>query len=229
MIYVITGEDVSSSRKKLTELLSGRTNIIRLDGEKCSIAQLDEALVSESLFSDSKIVVLENFSKLIPEAKVFDLLKSFEKEENTEIILWDEAGISPKIEEALRSAKIFKFSFPKYYYQFLDSVSPSSINTLKLLHEVLRTFESEQVLYGLTRRIRQLLMVKTGEYQDFSDLKRMQSWQIGKLKKQSSFWSENQLKRVFLELAELDEKLKTSSLSMPLSAHLDILLLSDLN
>jgi DNA polymerase III delta subunit len=227
MIYVISGEDIVASRNKLNELLSGKGNIIRLDGKKNSIAELDEALVSESLFSDTKTVVLERFSKLKPEAGVWDLLGQFEKDKSTDIILWDEVDISKK--KFAKGVQVFNFLFPKLYYQFLDSFQPNSKRSLELFHEVLKTFEPEQVLYGLVRRIRQLLIIKSNNYSKFSEFKRMQPWQVSKLKKQAALWTEEQLKKVFLELAELDEKLKTSNLPMPLAHHLDILLLSDIN
>lgn len=224
MIYVIGGEDVVASRKKLIELLEGKPNVIRLDGKKATIAELDEVLSSGSLFSDSKTIVVESFTKLKPEAKIWEL---FEKEKSTDIILWDEADLLKK--KFPKSVKAFNFLFPKFYYVFLDSFEPGSKKTLELLHEVLKTFEAEQVLYGLVRRVRQMIILKSNNYSSFSEFKRMQSWQISKLKTQASLWSETQLKKVFLELAELDEKMKTSSLSMPLSHHLDIILLSDLN
>lgn len=227
MLYVIAGEDTVSSRKKLTELLSEKQNIIRLDGKKATIAELDEALLSGSLFSDSKVVVVENFSKLKPETKVWELVEKFEKDKNTDVILWDEADLAKK--KFTNNVKFFNFSFPKFYYGFLDSFEPGSKKSLELLTEVLKTFEPEQVLYGLVRRVRQLMIIKSNNYSSFSEFKRMQSWQISKLKNQANLWAEEQLKNVFLELAELDEKIKTSNLTMPLGHHLDILLLSDLN
>ena len=227
MLCVIAGEDIVSSRKKLTELLSDKPHIIQLDGKKASIVELDEALSAGSLFSESKTVVLENFSKLKPEVKVWELLEKFEKDKNTDVILWDEVDLSkmkfPKI------VHVFKFLFPKFYYAFLDSFEPGSKKTLELLQEVLKTFEAEQVLYGLVRRVRQLLVMKSNKHSEFSEFKRMQSWQISKLRKQAELWTEKQLKRVFVSLAELDEKIKTSGLTMPLASHLDMILLSDLN
>lgn len=237
MIYVIAGEDIVASRNKLTELLEGKSNIIRLDGRKATVAELDEALLSGSLFSDSKVVVVENFSKLSaqgrsalggkPETKVWELVEKFEKDKKTGVILWDEADLAKK--KFTNNVKFFNFSFPKFYYGFLDSFEPGSKKPLELLAEVLKTFEPEQVLYGLVRRVRQLIIIKSNNYSSFSEFKRMQSWQISKLKKQANLWSEDQLKKAFLELAELDEKIKTSNLSMPLASHLDILLLRDLN
>ncbi|MBI4091937.1 MAG: hypothetical protein HY427_01890 [Candidatus Levybacteria bacterium] len=227
MIYITAGEDTVLSRKKLNELLSEKKNIVRLDGKKISIAEFDEALLGINLFSDSKTIVVESFAKLKPEVKVWELLEKFEKERKIDIILWDEVDLAKK--KFPKSVRVFNFAFPKFYYAFLDGFEPSSKKTLELLREVLKTFEPEQVLYGLVRRVRQLLIMQSNSYSDFSEFKRMQSWQISKLKKQANLWSEEQLKKAFLELADLDEKIKTSNLSMPLASHLDIVLLSDLN
>ncbi|OGH16707.1 MAG: hypothetical protein A3C30_01045 [Candidatus Levybacteria bacterium RIFCSPHIGHO2_02_FULL_40_18] len=227
MIYIISGEDVVSSRNKLSELLSGKENIVRLDGKKATIAELDEALLGGSLFSDSKVVVLEYFSKLKPEVRVWEILNQVQNDKSTDVILWDDIDLSKK--KFPKKVQIFNFLFPKFYYAFLDSFEPNSKKTLELLTEVLKTFEPEQVLYGLVRRVRQLLIIKSNNYSEFSEFKRVQSWQISKLKKQANLWSENQLKKAFLELAKLDEKMKTSNLPLPLASHLDILLLSELN
>lgn len=226
MITLVCGEDITSSRDKLNDLLAGKKNIVRFDGKKTTLAELDTELASDNLFASSKVIVVENFSKLKPLEKVLELLKKFESDKNIEIILWDESDISAKIKPVLKSAKISSFSFPKFYYSFLDGYTPKSSNSLKLLHEVLKTLEPEQILYGLTKRVRQLLIIRTGDYSQFQEFGRMQGWQIGKLKTQADFWTEEQLKDAFLSLGELDEKIKTSALTMPLSHHLDIILLS---
>ena len=115
------------------------------------------------------------------------------------------------------------------YYTFLDSYAPPPTRSFELLHEVLKNFEAEQVLYGLIRRLRHLLVLKAANYPEFSEFKNMQSWQIERLKKQADIWREEDLKKVFVELLALDEKIKTSALTMNLAQHLDIILLSHLN
>ena len=230
MIYIIVGDDIVSSRDKLTELTSGKANVVRIDGNKASIADIEMALESNSLFSEKKIIVIEQFGKVKPVDKLVDLVSKFIKDQNSDVILWDDMEVSAKISSSLKSAKIFTFSFPKVYFAFLDGLSPKdSVQSLELLHQVLKTYAAEQVLYSIIKRIRQLLIVKSDNYIEFDEFKKMQSWQIGKLKKQSEMWSEEQIKNAFVSFAELDEKLKTSALTMDLSAHLDILLLSDLN
>ena len=227
MIHVIFGEDVVSSRNKLVEMLLDKPNIIRLDGKKNSIAQLDEALLSNSLFSDSKTVVVESFTKLKPETKIWELLGKFENDKKVDVVLWDDTDLGKR--KFSKSVQVFNFIFPKFYYMFLDSFEPSSKKSFELLGEVLKTLNSEQVLYGLVRRVRQLLVIKSNNYSDFSEFKQMQSWQISKLKKQAELWTESQLKKAFISFAQLDEKIKTSGLTMPLASHLDMILLSDLN
>lgn len=225
MIHVITGDDIVSSRNKLTELTSGHTNAVRIDGKKSSLAEIETALESNSLFSEQKVVVIEQFASVKPQEKLAELVSKFEKDKDTDVILWDEAEPSLKIAN-IKGSKTFSYTFPKIYFAFLDTLSPKdSKKTLDLLHQVLKTYAPEQVLYSIIKRIRQLLIIKTDSYTEFADFKKMQSWQIGKLKKQANLWSEEQLRSTFLSFAGLDEKLKTSSLTMDLANHLDILLL----
>lgn len=228
MIYIITGEDIVSSRNKLVELLKDKTNVVRLDGKGQTIAEIEMAFDSGSLFETERTIVVEGFLKVKPQEKFVELVSNFQKDEKTDVILWDEVELSAKI--SYKSAKIFSFPFPKYYFVFLDSLSPkSSEETLRILHELLKTTTAEQILYSIIKRIRQLLVIKSANYAAFEEFKRMQSWQIGKLRSQAGKWTEDQLSKAFIQYADLDEKIKTSGLTMELSNHLDIILLSDLN
>ena len=217
-----------SSRNKVSELTANTENVVRVDGKKSTLAQVATALETDSLFSSKKTVVVEHFTKVKPLPDLIARVLELSNNPDTEIILWDADDPDVKTKNALKVAKSYLYTFPKPYYSFLDSFAPNSSSSLELLHEVLKTFEPEQALYGLTRRVRHLLVLKANDYSNFSDFKRMQSWQLGKLKQQSNLWSEKQLEKVFMELAELDEKIKTSALTMPLANHLDILLMQDL-
>lgn len=228
MIYIFTGEDITASRNKLNEQLRGKTPI-RIEAKKSSIADLDMQLSSSGLFDSSKTFVIENFLKFKPQESLLEMIIKFENDKTTDIFLWDEADPSIKVKNGLKKAMMFQFSFPKYYYSFLDNLEPKSKRSVELLSQVLKTFEPEQVLYGLIRRVRQLLVLKSENYQEFSEFAKMQEWQIGKLRPQANRWSEQDLKKIFTKLCALDEKIKTSGLTMPLSHHLDILLMSDLN
>ncbi len=228
MIHIITGEDIVNSRKKLDELLKESSNTVRIDGKKGTVSEFEISLVSDSMFDDKKIIVVEQFSKLKPQDKFIEILTRVQDDDFT-LILWDEVDLSAKF-KSLKSAKTSSFTFPKVYFQFMDSLTPaSSASNVKALRDVLKSFEPEQILYSIIKRLRQLLVLKSANYSDFSEFGRMQDWQIGRLKSQANKWTEAELKKAFLEYGSLDEKVKTSGLTMDLSKHLDILLLSDLN
>lgn len=228
MLYVITGEDIVSSRKKLNELLELSTDIARLDGKKATIAEVEMALVSNALFSDQRKIVIEYFSKVKPQEKLIEHAKRVENDKDTDIILWDVTDPGAKI-RAVKSAKSFSYTFPKVYFNFMDGLTPANSSSVKIYREVLKTYEPEQILYSIIKRIRQLLILKSDNYQQFEEFAKMQEWQIGRLKSQASKWSEKQLSEAFLKYSALDEKIKTSGLTMDLSKHLDIILTQDLN
>lgn len=223
MIYLIFGEDTASSRNKLSGLLTESQNIIRIDGKKQKLAEIDTFFVSNSLFSEKKNIVVDRFTKVTPQKEFFEKVQSFEKNPDTNIFLWEASDLTPKVKSAFKTAKVFSFAFPKFYYEFLDEYKPN-VSSVKIFHQVLKTFEAEQALYGLIRRIRQLIIIKGGNASASSEFKSVQSWQLSKLERQANFWSEKQLGDAFLELTELDEKMKTGALTMSLQAHIDILL-----
>lgn len=230
MLYVLTGDDTVSSRKKLSELLEFATNVVSLDGKKVGVGEVEMALKSGGLFSDKKIVVVEHFLKVKPLELLIELATNFVKDENTIFILWDEVEPSSKIKNSLKSVNSFSFAFPKVYFTFMDGLVPAnSTKSIETLGEVLKTYEPEQILYSIIKRVRQLLLLKSQNFLEFEEFAKMGDWQIGKLKQQASRWRDDQLKKAFLSYTELDEKIKTGGLTLPLASHLDILLASDLN
>lgn len=228
MIYILNGEDTVSSRKKISELVGGNKSYIQIDAKKQTLADIEVHLKTDSLFSEKKIVLIENFTKLKSQKDFFVMLNGFLKNANFEIILWEPVEISASIKQQFKDAKQFSFVFPKLYYNLLDNFVPNKDN-IELLHEVLKSFEPEQILYGLTKRVRQLLVLKGESYNNFSEFKRMQDWQLSKLKKQAALWTDKDLSVVFIKLCNMDEELKTGAFSLPLEKHLDILLVSELN
>ncbi len=229
MITILAGEDVISSRNKLNDFLRDKKNPIRLDGKKITLADIEMQLSSGSLFVVEKTIVIDGFSKFKPQDKLIEQLLNFEKDKSTHIFLWDESDPSAKLKNSFKGTPILNFAFPKFYYTFLDTFEPGSKKTLELLSQVLKTFEAEQVLYGLIKRIRQLMVLKGDSYMEFSEFAKMQEWQLSKLRSQAARFQESDLKKIFIKLADLDKLLKTSSMTMPLQAYLDNLIIGDLN
>ena len=226
MLYIITGEDIVTSRNKVNELIGKKKNVVKLDAKKSSLSELELNFITDNLFSDDKVIVIENFLKIKSQES---LIKMINNNQQVEVILWDEGELSPKLKSIYKSARLMSFVFPKYYYSLLDSFTPGNKKIINLLKESLNNLTVEQVFFGLIKRSRQLLILKGNNYQEFSEFSRMQEWQLGKIKTQSDKWDKKDLENLLIELSSLDEKNKTGMLSMDLSRHLDILLIGDLN
>ncbi|HVZ12300.1 MAG TPA: hypothetical protein VG965_04695 [Patescibacteria group bacterium] len=227
MLYIISGDDTASSRQKLLDLVGGEKNVTRIDGKKQGVVDIEMSLASSGLFSEKKKVIVEFFSKIKAQDKLADEVSKVVKDSDLDVILWDENAPGVKLTK-ITGVNILSYTFPKLYFQFLDGLSPSNPSLLKLFHQVLKSYVAEQVLFSVVKRLRQLMIVKGGNYQEFSEFKNAQAWQIGKLQKQASLWSEEGLRQAFVDYSGLEEKMKTSMLTMDLADHLDILLMGDL-
>ena len=229
MVYILSGEDISSSRTRLLSLVNKDSQILRFDGRKNSSSEILEAFEAKSLFSEKKTIILEYFAKLKSD-KVFEKAKSFIKDPDTILILWDEADVPRGVIKELSAAKSESFVFPKVFYQFIDGISPSNRETsAKLLNSLLKTLAAEQILYSITKRVRALCIFKEGFGSNYSETLNLAPWQVEKLARQANEWTKEGLSKFLLKLSQTDELLKTSGLPMSLAAHLDTMLLSDLN
>jgi len=167
--------------------------------------------------------------------KDFDaLLDYLNQEHEIAVILWESKEIDKKQIAKLKKATTKLFSYPKTLFQLLDAVQPhNGKNIINLFHQTLQTEAVELILFMLTKQVRILLALtdngKTspnpllkGEGNDSIDeVKRIQSWQMGKLQKQAKLFSVAQLKYMHSKLYEFDLGYKTGGLAMPLESSLD--------
>lgn len=223
MIYLIDGEDAASSRNRLNELIDNKSAIIRIDGKKQGLGDVSDSLESNDLFIAKRTIIIEHFSKIKTQVKLFEILQKFHKDKETLILLWENTLVKGKIPSGIIRNS---FSYPKVFYSFLDGFTPKNAkNTLNLMQEVMRNMTAEQVFFSLSKRVRHLLYIKSGN-NSFEEVSKLAPWQMGKLREQSAQWSLAQLEKMVIEVAATDEKIKTSALSLPLAKHLDILILS---
>ncbi|MDP3710816.1 MAG: hypothetical protein Q8R29_03810 [bacterium] len=96
MIHLLFGQDTYRSRQKLKEITKEpfsqkAVSCYRLDAEdtNCATADIAQCLGASSLFSDKKMVVIENFSKLLDPQNLLLKLKSIEDSKDTTVVLWD--------------------------------------------------------------------------------------------------------------------------------------------
>jgi len=225
MIYLLHGDDISSSRKFYSGLIEGFTVTI-LDGKTLLVKDLEEKLVSTSLFEEKKAVVVENL--LSKNAKKKEFVKFInEKAISTLLILWEDKKLLKSSYSALKDATLKEFLLPQNYFQFLDSYAPGNGKRLFVMyHELLNTMSEELVFYSLLKRVRLLVVLSNGS--TVSDLSKMAPWQVGKLNSQLRLWKKDSLISFYKTLQETEIKMKSGRLPVGLSKHLDILMLTQL-
>ena len=224
MIYILHGDDTAASRNFMTEVTS-EFPVTILEGKSLVFSQLEENVVSKGFFEEKKAIVIEN---LLSQNKKKELTKFLnEIKSDVLIVLWEGKKLTKTATNAIKKAEIREFSYPSYYFQFLDSIaSGSGKRIFSLYHELLKTTSEELVFYSLLKRIRLLVVIASGG--TIAELSKMAPWQQSKLNQQLRQWKKDELNTFYRELQETEIKMKTGKLPVGLSKHLDILILSHL-
>lgn len=228
MIILIHGDDITNSRKKIDEYITfDRT--IKLNCITDDISAISNSISFIELFSPKKTVVIENFLVLKSKdrAKIFDLINSHSESGEINIVLWENEKVDQQTIKKIKTKNIFLFEQPRTYYQFLDALYPGNkASAYKFYKKINKNVSDEMLYYSVVKRIRMLLVTKTGKTDMLEDTKKMQGWQLGKIFKQSSLWKDNELIGFYKKLFEIEFNMKTSNLPVSLSKHIDFLLLS---
>jgi DNA polymerase III delta subunit len=231
MVTFIHGDDTTNSRSQVLALLSGKDYII-IDGKKAEESDLMTAFSNDGLFLDSKTIFIDGWGKMKPTvAKIcIEHLVRIETEQGIEVFVWEDKTIDKRKLAKFRKAKILPFMLPKYFFTFLDSFTPRNAARLhQLLFQLYPSFAPEQLLYALTNRVRQILMIKQSDPSVFEEIQKMAPFQRSKIQSQAKSWTERDIIDVYKKLFDAEVGLKTSSLSLPLINHIDFLIVSSLN
>jgi len=230
MITIIFGDDTKMSREKLNVVTKEAKNITKLYGKSFNIGDLESALISNDLFVDEKTVLLDSFKIGQINKEIISLLQQAKGQKLTHIVVWIDGDLTPKALDKIPNDFSYNYKLPKLYFLFLDSLQPKNgIKLTEILEKLKAQYTPEQIFYSAVKRVRELVLIRTQEYSSLEGFKRMQPWQISKLKQQSFAWDTEQLNKFYIKLSEIEVDMKSSGLTLPLSKHLDILLLSDLN
>ncbi len=227
MLYILHGDDVVSSRKRLSELTSEFSSTGYLDVEKILCTEIVQALSSSDLFLEKKCVVIEKILKL-PKKELETLIElANSPDASITLILWHNTELSKVFLGKFKKANIESFTLPKLFFTFLDNLFPHSITKEIDLLSKMGNVEDEQIFYAMIKRIRQLMMIKSNS--NSSELTKMSPWQFGKIKEQSLKWKVEELEKIYNELFDLEIKMKSGGLMLPIKKHLDILLMHAIN
>lgn len=225
MKYLLHGDDTAASRNYLTELAEGFQTTV-LDGKSLTIKNLEENLLSTSLFDNKKAVIVENLLSKNPKKKDFIPFLNLQKD-GVLLILWEDKKITKTSFSSLKNITIKEFSLPFVYFEFLDSFSPHQVTKLyQMYHLLLLTTDATQIFYSLLKRLRALIILQSNAHSVETD--KMSPWQLGKLRQQVRLWPKEKLVNFYEKLQDTEIKLKSGGLPVGLSKHLDILILSEL-
>lgn len=222
MLFVICGEDTAASRNHYLSVLEEYKKK-NYEVTSLQVSQIEEVnrWLGESvgLFSEKRIFSSQGINKKIRrDSKVLlEELKKISESKEIELIDWEE--VSQRDLKFAKLAKVKEWKPSESIFSFLDSVYPG--NKSDALEKLKILSETEDMVFIFTmvcRHIRTLLLISTD-----NPPKTLQSWQLYKLKKQSSAWDSDRLIQLYEGLGKIDISQKTSG---PFSLHnsLDILL-----
>lgn len=227
MLTLIHGDDIVSSRKALLELKDKYSDfeIITFLGSDVTITDIISGSDSLSLFSQGKVIILENLlSHAKPKGKD-EILLYLNKYADIPVILYEEKEVDKSnLTKYFSKAKIIACKLPQQLFRFLDSIKSSSASeVLSAFHNIIKDRQGEFVLSMLIRQWRNLIVAKDLGSAGFLGLP---SWQTGKFIRQAEFFSLNQLISSYRQLLAADLKVKTGGTSFNLNQLLDIFLVS---
>lgn len=220
MITVLHGDDISQSRTAFNQLREENPGSQLFDGENLTLELLKQE-VEGRLWGGEQAIFIENL--LVSQQK--ELIVYLEAQNEQNVVIWEGKEINAGILAKFKNAKVQNFKLKKVLFTFLDNIRPKNAqNSISLFHQTLKTTEAELVFFMLVRHFR--LMLATLSNSKIEELKKLQSWQMGKLKYQASLFGENKLKEFYNKLFEIEKNQKTGNAALSLVPTLDLFLLN---
>jgi DNA polymerase III delta subunit len=229
-MQILHGEHLTQSRAHLGTLIdtarAKNTEVIRIVAKKTSVAELEEALVSTSLFGTEKIIIIEELHSL-PKSKRKDELISLVAQKSTaselgeEIILWESRQLTATMLKKFSGATVREFKLSKKLFSWLDSLGgTNAVQKLTLLHGAVSSESEHFCFIMLMRQVRLLIQAKDG-----GTIKGA-PFMVSKLRSQAKKFSLEKLLQTHGKLLEVDRQLKSSGSALTLAQQLDLLTLS---
>ena len=228
MITIIHGNDIVSSRQFFVDQKNKATNPVVFQGVSLTVTDLAQVLSSGGLFGNENTLFIEELLSQRKKAAQADSIISyiFDNQDKGNIVLWEEKEISGATLKRFKSAAVKTFRIPPLIFAFLDSLAPGcGPQCINMLDKTLKTSDIELVFYLLVRQFRLLLALTNEGNSPIEEVKRLQVWQTGKLKRQSIRFSEEALRKNYRRLYAIEVGQKTGTLSVPLRISIDFFLL----
>ncbi len=226
-MLILHGENTVQSRNRLfqliTEARSRGVQVVHLDAKKLELPLLEETIGSDSLFGEEKLIVIEELHSL-PKSSKKDQLLAFLHPGFAHVLMWEKRDLTPTMLKKFQHSQHEQFKITNHLFKWLDAVDgqlPAS-RSAQLILLLRAAIESDGDFLCFTMLIRQVRMLLQAKENVFAG---MAPFMIGKLKKQASTFSLDQLMRIHHQLLTLDIAEKTSSTRLNLAQELELLMI----
>lgn len=211
MITILHGENTVASRNELDKIKSDFVGeIVFLEGKNLSENNFIQATQSQSLLSDNKLVIIENY--LSDKNRGDKIFKKF----SGDIVFWDDKELGKTILNNFKEAKILLSKIDTVIFKFCDSLLPGNRNkTVDLFRTCLKNTETEYIFAMIVRQFRMMLNPTS-----------LSPWQQSKIVVQAKAFGSTRLVEIYKQLLELDYQNKTGQLPKNLSFSIELLLLN---
>lgn len=227
MIQIVHGKNTYASYLRLKSLINvvSSEQRVKLSAEN-TLEDLYQAVLTESLIDDKKLIVCENFltsKKIKPDDKLF-----LQIPQTKNLILWEADNLTPDILKKLPKSATIEFFKPEpKSFWFLDSILPYSKTSLSKLQELEKEDKGHSLLSSLASRALLLVLAKKNlDIKTSSAVSgyNLQPWQWTKIKTQASSFSLENLKAFFNGILKADLMIKTGVTSLPEETIISLLL-----
>lgn len=214
MISVFHGNDNFKSRQNFSAATGVFERLTRFSPKEITSENL--AKLTGNLFKkQNEAVVFENFFSLPAQSlkKILPDIKKLEKD--FPLFFWEEKELTAaKLNLLGKKIKALNFKTPAIIFKFLDSINPDNLKqSLYFFHELVKDQPAELIFFMLLRRIRELLAAKVD-----ANLIKGAPWQKSRLIAQAKPFALADLKKIYLDLIEIDWKNKTGQLGITLES-----------
>lgn len=224
-MVILHGENILQSRNALNALLelarAEQKRIIRLEAKKLESKNLSEELGADSLFGESRIILIEELHSLPTSARKTQLIKQIGalSSEDAEIILWEKRQLTPTMLKQFSAARNQEFKLTKYLFNWLDTVNGHFKLNKKMFESAVEQDGEMMAFTMLIRQVRLLIQVKEGQVASLAP------FMVSKLKKQADTFTLQQLLTFHQRLLNLDLAQKTSTDTLNMKQELELLLI----
>lgn len=228
MVTVLHGNNLEASRNIFFEKKNSVKNPIFLNGEKLLFDDFFQAAENKRLFDSDVTLLVENFfAKNKPNTSDYKkIVEYINSNKNIEIIFWENKEIPKATLLKLKNAFVNVFSYPQNLFTFLDNIKPENYKILiNLFHELEKTMEPELIFFMLIRQFRLLLTLGGTSGKQIDEVNRMAPWQVSKLKRQQSLFSQNKIVRLYNSLYEIELGQKIGKFPYDLEKSIDFFIL----